>query len=234
MALFEPQRIVKKYDNLIITRRLDRTTAGTDWHPFSPFCRGLALTGQAPFFDGQNGENVGREEREVPRRNKRRKRDYTRRLSFNPDKYTAPGLAAQRLTSQGLASQDITSQEHARSLHAVRGEIWFADLGKYDNTSVQKGCRPVVIISNDKVNAKSGTLTVIPMTSKIKKPWYPTHVEVPEDSVKTEKSRHMEESMALAEQMRTIDKTVLVNRVGKVTSEKMKEIEAAVRAQLAL
>ena len=48
-------------------------------------------------------------------------------------------------------------------------EIWFAELGNHYGTSVQSGNRPVLVISNDMANRNSPIITVIPMSSKLKK-----------------------------------------------------------------
>ena len=48
-------------------------------------------------------------------------------------------------------------------------EIWFAELGDHYGTSVQSGNRPVLVISNDMANRNSPIITVIPMSSKLKK-----------------------------------------------------------------
>ncbi|MBR2563419.1 MAG: type II toxin-antitoxin system PemK/MazF family toxin, partial [Paenibacillus sp.] len=64
-----------------------------------------------------------------------------------------------------------------------RMEIWFAELGAHPGTSVQEGCRPVLVISNDKGNEYAETVTVAPLTSKIKKPWLPTHLMVTEENI---------------------------------------------------
>jgi len=110
-----------------------------------------------------------------------------------------------------------------------RGEVWFADLGKHPGTSVQEGCRPVFIISNDTANGHSSTVTVVPMTSKKKKAYLPTHVLVGADDCP-----FLGPSMALAEQITTIGKSALCKRVGRIDGSKIREIEAAVLAQLSI
>ena len=156
----------------------------------------------------------------MPRRNKRRQSEYRRRLSFNPDKYITGKPTEAELAKCGIKT--------------YRGEVWYAYLGEYDNSAIVRGCRPVVIISNEKIHARSGMLTVIPMTSSIKKAEYATHVPIKEGDVRVAAHQSMVESLLLVEQMRIIDKSVLSNRVGKITPEKMLEIEEAVRAQLGL
>lgn len=110
-----------------------------------------------------------------------------------------------------------------------RGEVWFADLGKHPGTSVQEGCRPVFIMSNDTANGHSPTVTVVPMTSKKKKAYLPTHVLVGAGDCPL-----LGPSMALAEQITTIGKSALCKRVGRIGGSKIGEIEAAVLAQLSI
>lgn len=110
-----------------------------------------------------------------------------------------------------------------------RGEVWFADLGKHPGTSVQEGCRPVFIMSNDTANGHSPTVTVVPMTSKKKKAYLPTHVLVGAGDCP-----FLGPSMALAEQITTIGKSALCKRIGRIGGSKIREIEAAVLAQLSI
>jgi len=115
--------------------------------------------------------------------------------------------------------------------HPRRGEIWFANLGSHEGTSVQEGERPVLIISNDVANAHAETVTVIPLTSKMKKPNLPTHVRL-----HTSDCCGLDiDSMVLAEQITTIGLKDLKNPVGCVRSGvKMKMVAEAVRVQLAI
>lgn len=81
-----------------------------------------------------------------------------------------------------------------------RGEIYVADLGEDTVGSVQRGERPVIVIQNDVGNQEGPTLIVIPLTTQVKKEWLPVHVILPETD-------GLEEiSMALCEQLITIDK----------------------------
>ena len=114
-------------------------------------------------------------------------------------------------------------------------EIWFAELGAHPGTSVQEGCRPVLIISNDKGNEHADTVTVIPLTSKIKKPWLPSHIVLtPEVIVLSDTYEKLFfEAMLLIEQIVTIDKKAMLTRVGAVSDSVTKQkISKAIRAQL--
>ena len=69
------------------------------------------------------------------------------------------------------------------SISPKRGEIWYVDLGDFDRSSVQRGMRPAVIVSSDIANEKSGVVTVVPLTSKLKKTWYPSHIQISDDDL---------------------------------------------------
>lgn len=114
-----------------------------------------------------------------------------------------------------------------------RYEVWFADLGDHPGTSVQSGNRPVLVISNDVGNLYSNTITVIPLTTKIKKLEMPTHIRISQADCWMYRDEALQESLLLAEQITTIDKSALCNRLCRVNSqEKMQEIKRAVAAQL--
>ena len=114
-------------------------------------------------------------------------------------------------------------------------EIWFAELGNHYGTSVQSGNRPVLVISNDMANRNSPIITVIPMSSKLKKLELPVHIPVTGRDCEMLRDEGLEESILLVEQITTIDKMVLCNRLCRVTSAKKKqEIEAAVKKQFAM
>ena len=88
--------------------------------------------------------------------------------------------------------------------HTVhRGDVFFAELGYHEGTSIQNGCRPVLVLSNDKGNYHSNTISIIPLTGCFKRPDLPCHILLyPEDI----KNRHQRFSVAtvLTEQVTTI------------------------------
>lgn len=140
---------------------------------------------------------------------------------------TAP--VSESIPASGKASASAAEFAHTASRCPQRGDIWFAELGKHPGTSVQEGCRPVFIVSNDIANGHSGTLTVVPMTSRKKKVYLPTHVLMePSDCI------NLEPSMALAEQLTTIGKSALKSYVGHLKDCKIHEIEKAVEVHLGL
>lgn len=108
-----------------------------------------------------------------------------------------------------------------------RGEIWYANLGSTYG-SVQGGSRPVLIVSNDENNLHSSTVTVVPLTTRKKKMYLETHVLL-ENEIGNPLHR---ESVVLAEQITTIDKMMLINRVGFLEQfGAMEQIAAAIRLQ---
>ena len=100
-----------------------------------------------------------------------------------------------------------------------RGEIYYADLSPVVG-SEQGGYRPVLILQNNKGNKYSSTVIVASITSRLSKHRLPTHVDM--SSIRLKKH-----SIALLEQLRTIDKARMKEYIGKATKAEMKEIETA-------
>ena len=89
-------------------------------------------------------------------------------------------------------------------------DIFYANLSKNTVKSEQGGIRPVIIIQNDVGNKYSPTVIVLPITSEIKKENMPTHCVLH----KSCGNGLEEDSMVLAEQIRVIDKSRLLDRIG--------------------
>ncbi|MCM1530329.1 MAG: type II toxin-antitoxin system PemK/MazF family toxin [Alistipes sp.] len=122
----------------------------------------------------------------------------------------------------------------AKSPAPKRGEVWFADLGRHPNSSVQGGCRPVIILSNNIGNEHADTVNIVPMTRHLKKPELPCHTEITPDHI-TDKRQYLGTSMVLAEQVTTISKYALRSYVGKIAdSGVLSRIEQSVAAQLGI
>ena len=91
----------------------------------------------------------------------------------------------------------------AREIH--RGDVWFAQLGLHPGTCVEEGCRPVVVLSNEEANRKREVATVVPMTTKHKRYYLPTHVPVTEDDLTDRnEGRTFKPCLTMAEQITTI------------------------------
>jgi len=103
-----------------------------------------------------------------------------------------------------------------------RGEVWWTDLGQTKG-SEQGGVRPVLVVSNDKCNRFSTTVTVVPLTTK-NKTNIPTHVPMEAEYLKGV-------NIALVEQITTIDKVRLIEVLGRASREIMIEIDKAIAVQ---
>lgn len=109
-----------------------------------------------------------------------------------------------------------------------RGDIYYADLSPVVG-SEQGGTRPVLIIQNDIGNQYSPTTIVAAITSQIAKAKLPTHIEMPVTPGGLEKN-----SVILVEQIRTIDKSRLMEKVASLDGEMMAKVNQAVEISLGL
>ena len=109
-----------------------------------------------------------------------------------------------------------------------RGEVYVADLSGSIG-SEQTGTRPVVIVQNDIGNQHSPTVIVACITTKAKKTGMPTHI-----IVRMSEGSLSRRSMIMAEQLRTIDRKRLRDRIGTVDDLTQKQIDRAISISLAL
>lgn len=109
-----------------------------------------------------------------------------------------------------------------------RGDIYYADLNPVVG-SEQGGKRPVLIVQNDIGNTYSPTTIVAAITSKIKRAKLPTHVPL-----KASKYRLDKDSVVLAEQLRTIDKQRLQEKIDHLDEATMSLIDAAIEVSIGL
>ncbi|WP_107937469.1 type II toxin-antitoxin system PemK/MazF family toxin [Ureibacillus chungkukjangi] len=109
-----------------------------------------------------------------------------------------------------------------------RGDIFFADLSPVVG-SEQGGRRPVLIISNDINNRFSPTVTIAAITAQIQKAKLPTHVELNADKYYLERN-----SVILVEQVRTIDKSRLSEKLTSLDLEIMSKVDNALEIQYGL
>lgn len=109
-----------------------------------------------------------------------------------------------------------------------RGEIYYADLSPVVG-SEQGGMRPVLIIQNNVGNHYSPTVIVAAITAKIQKAKMPTHVEVSAEEFGLEK-----DSVVLLEQIRTIDKQRLKEKVTQLDQQMMEKINEALEISVGL
>ena len=126
-----------------------------------------------------------------------------------------------------------SDKELRKKVTPCRGEIWYANLGEYDFKSVQRGRRPVIIISSDESNRNSSTVTILPMTSKMKHTEMPTHVLIESSDITVLEGIEwclVDRGLVMVEQIRAIDKADLIGHAGSISDDRMTEIEASLRA----
>ncbi|MEN6328353.1 MAG: type II toxin-antitoxin system PemK/MazF family toxin [Syntrophomonas sp.] len=109
-----------------------------------------------------------------------------------------------------------------------RGEIYFAQLNPVIG-SEQGGIRPVLVVQNDIGNQYSPTTIILAITSQINKAKLPTHVELKAKTYGMER-----DSVILAEQIRTIDKARLKQRIAVLNEETMNKVNQALAVSLTL
>ena len=110
-----------------------------------------------------------------------------------------------------------------------RGEIYYADLSPVVG-SEQGGVRPVQIIQNDTGNRYSPTVIAAAITSQTGKAKLPTHIELPVE----EDCGLTRDSVVLLEQVRTLDKKRLRERMGRVDDRIMEKIDTAIAVSFGL
>ncbi len=104
-----------------------------------------------------------------------------------------------------------------------RGEIYYADLSPVVG-SEQGGVRPVLIVQNDVGNRYSPTVIAAAITSQKDKAKLPTHIELNAESCGLAKN-----SVVLLEQVRTIDKKRLKEKMGELPPEAMSNVNSAIK-----
>ena len=109
-----------------------------------------------------------------------------------------------------------------------RGDIYYADLSPVVG-SEQGGLRPVLIIQNDIGNRYSPTVIAAAITSKMSKTHLPTHIDIYAEKVGLAK-----DSVILLEQIRTIDKRRLKEKMGHLDDSVMSEVNSAIAVSFGL
>ena len=112
-------------------------------------------------------------------------------------------------------------------LHIIkRGELYYADLSPVVG-SEQGGVRPVLVVQNDVGNRYIPTIIAAAVTSKINKARLPTHIELSAEIYGLSK-----DSVVLLEQIRTIDKRRLKERIGFLSEQMMLRVDNALLISL--
>ena len=109
-----------------------------------------------------------------------------------------------------------------------RGDIYYADLRPVIG-SEQGGVRPVLVIQNDIGNKHSPTVICAAITSKMNKAKLPTHVEL-----NTRRCAMVRDSVILLEQLRTIDKQRLKEKICHIDGALLQEEDRALKVSLEL
>ena len=111
-------------------------------------------------------------------------------------------------------------------MNIKRGDIYLASLDPVKGKEISK-TRPVVIISNDKNNEFSATVTILPLTSRNLGKIYPFEVFLPQGA-----GNLHQDSKVKADQIRTLDNSRLINPFGKLEKATVSQIERAIKIHL--
>ncbi len=107
-----------------------------------------------------------------------------------------------------------------------RGELYYADLSPVVG-SEQGGVRPVLVVQNDIGNKYSPTIIAAAVTSRMTKAKLPTHIEIAGHTFGLQK-----DSVILLEQIRTLDKRRLKERIGALSETTMRQVDGALLISL--
>lgn len=119
-------------------------------------------------------------------------------------------------------------ERNDREMLVKRGEIYYADLSPVVG-SEQGGVRPVLIVQNDVGNKHSPTVIAAAITSQKDKSKLPTHISLNAASCGLAK-----DSIVLLEQVRTLDKRRLKERMGELDSDAMSQVNNALSVSFGL
>jgi mRNA interferase MazF len=104
-----------------------------------------------------------------------------------------------------------------------RGEVWWVNFGPSKGGEIRKR-RPAVIVSNDTANMHLNRVQVVPLTSSVERAY-------PSEAFVTVKGR---QGKAMADQLTTVSKLRLLDKLGAISQIEMKNLERAIKIQLGL
>ena len=107
-----------------------------------------------------------------------------------------------------------------------RGELYYADLSPVVG-SEQGGVRPILIVQNDTGNKYSPTIIAAAITSQLNKAKLPTHIELSANEFGL-----LKDSVILLEQIRTLDKRRIKEKIGELSPLKMQKVNTALLISL--
>ena len=125
-------------------------------------------------------------------------------------------------------TKSIKRKDKVDEMNIKRGDIYYADLSPVIG-SEQGGLRPVLIVQNDVGNKYSPTVIAAAITSKMSKTKLPTHIDVIGENAGLAK-----DSIILLEQIRTIDKKRLKEKMGHLDDETMTIVNTAIQVSFGL
>jgi mRNA interferase MazF len=121
------------------------------------------------------------------------------------------------------------NRQSAQTSYPKRGEIYITSLDPAVGHEIQK-TRPSLVIQNNTSNRLTQTTIVAPITSTVRFPLNPVHALLAADAA----TGLVVPSVALLNQIRTVDRQRLIKRLGVVDTETLKQIDEALRISLAL
>lgn len=127
----------------------------------------------------------------------------------------------------------LTKERNYIKMNVKRGDIYYADLSPVIG-SEQGGMRPVLIVQNDIGNKFSPTVIAAAITSKVGKTKLPTHIDVLKGAQGCLEMGLARDSVILLEQIRTIDKRRLKERMGHLEDSVMQRVDSALYVSFGL
>lgn len=118
--------------------------------------------------------------------------------------------------------------EKRKVIYPQRGEVYLVDFDPTIGAEIKK-TRPALILQNDVSNQYSSITIIAAITSQFKEPLYPTEV-----LIKAPEGGLVIDSVALLNQIRSIDKQRLIKRLGNLTSGTIEQVDRAIQISLGL